>query len=710
MIKIDRASVSPPPLLMSSLAEQKKNEATSFFRARELSRNQTRFDFSLHFAQPEVRDHLYKLFHKKCAYCETRLEYATDSMPNLDRFRPVQGAINTDGTISVDSYWWLAYEWSNMYPCCVQCNRAKGSRFPVAGRRAKPGDTGATLNREKNLLLDPCHDDPESHLLFDELGRVYGLTVKGQTTVEVFSLNRSELVEHRAKVAKIYRAMSLQHGTKSMEIRLGSEENSFSALGRQILRSITIERQKASEERALKRESLRKLRLAKNKQKEFEAIHQSFDLSNSENDVLRSRSRTRYVEHISLVNIGVHTRTEIRIKSEDSAKAPWTVILGENGVGKSTALKAIAFALAGKDQWRKLGALSESLLPRLGTTQGKVGKITIGLSDGHNISMIIDASAERVSGNAESQKLLLLGFGATRLPPNERHPAPQESDQVKVLNLFDPFSPLADSIDWLLSLAPIPFQRAGTTLKELLGLPRAAKFEKSRQSVQLIEGNRSTDLRTLSDGYQTIIGVGCGIMSVLLRPGLPIEQAEGIVLIDEIGNHLHPTWRMRVVGGLRTAFPRVQFISTTHEPLCLRGLHNDEVAVLKRDGKNRIRLVNDLPPVQGLLVDQILASPHFGLHSTIDPTFSPKLEEYYDLISRRTLTLAEAERLGQIEPEVSKLRLVGDGPREQILLRAIDTYLARAKKTMEPVDPADLPEDLRRQLEELLAETQHGTA
>jgi len=39
---------------------------------------------------------------------------------------------------------------------------------------------------------------------------------------------------------------------------------------------------------------------------------------------------------------------------------------------------------------------------------------------------------------------------------------------------------------------------------------------------------------------------------------------EGVVLIDEIELHLHPAWQRRVIGDLRRAFPRIQFVATTH--------------------------------------------------------------------------------------------------------------------------------------------------
>ena len=49
------------------------------------------------------------------------------------------------------------------------------------------------------------------------------------------------------------------------------------------------------------------------------------------------------------------------------------------------------------------------------------------------------------------------------------------------------------------------------------------------------------------------------------------------MLLDEIDTHLHPTWKMQIVRGLRQMMPAMQFITPTHEPLCLRGLEEGEV-------------------------------------------------------------------------------------------------------------------------------------
>ncbi|GJG94333.1 AAA family ATPase [Cupriavidus pauculus] len=693
MIKIHRSAVQPPMSLAKEAIEVRLQAAEAFFAITEIQRGQKRFNFNLQFAQPELQEQVHALFFDKCAYCESYIPAKGKPTPYLDRFRPTSGAIGANGAVSPDAYWWLAYEWENMYSCCVHCNRAKGSRFPVRGKRASPGTKGDALKNEKALLVDPCNDEPDDHLFFHTDGLVSGKTYKGRTTVEVFALNRDELVKRRAEAARQFEIFELYGISVGGDVASSALDPSreFTALRRQMARDFVNQRENSEQANAAKR---------------LQDAHghdiRDYSLADPESNARRSRVRTRYVESVSLVNVGIHEHTEFRIASAATAGAPWMVLLGENGVGKSTVLKAIAFLLAGEEKWRELGEFSEALMPRRNSVKGTIGKITLGLSDGQELYMTIDADGQRIETNAQAPKLFLLGFGATRLPPNKHHRPPVEKRYTRVLNLFDPFTPLCDAPSWLASLSRLQFERAGRTLKALLDLAEEAYFVKRTGNVYLIHGDFEQDIRSLSDGYQTIIGIGCDIMSVLLLPGLPIEQAEGIVLIDEIGNHLHPSWRMRFVAALKNGFPRVQFIATTHEPLCLRGLENDEAAVLKRDNAHRVRLVEDLPPIRGLLVDQILSSPHFGLRSTVDPEFGTMLDEYYELIAKDEPTKDDRERMKLLEPVISDLRLVGDSPREQALLRTIDSYLASAEASLEMIDPAHLPEELERELFSLL--------
>lgn len=86
----------------------------------------------------------------------------------------------------------------------------------------------------------------------------------------------------------------------------------------------------------------------------------------------------------------------------------------------------------------------------------------------------------------------------------------------------------------------------------------------------------------LSDGLRTMAAMVAEIAyrCATLNPHLGIEavkKTKGIVLIDEIDMHLHPKWQQNVVSDLKSAFPNIQFVVTTHSPFIVQSLKADEL-------------------------------------------------------------------------------------------------------------------------------------
>jgi hypothetical protein len=169
-------------------------------------------------------------------------------------------------------------------------------------------------------------------------------------------------------------------------------------------------------------------------------------------------------------------------------------------------------------------------------------------------------------------------------------------------------------------------------------------------------------------------------MKSLSEGNIDISKLSGIVVIDELGNQLHPRWQMQVVAQLRKTFPRITFIVSTHHPLCLRGLKESEVIVLKHDTKARTVIMNNLPHQALLRVDQILTSPFFGLHSAIDPETEKDFNKYYELLGKDTLTEDEEKEKLRLGALVPKSRYLGDTLRDELALYVIDELLAKEVK------------------------------
>jgi hypothetical protein len=134
---------------------------------------------------------------------------------------------------------------------------------------------------------------------------------------------------------------------------------------------------------------------------------------------------------------------------------------------------------------------------------------------------------------------------------------------------------------------------------------------------------------------------------------------------------------MQVMPALRSAMPQVQFIATTHDPLCLRGIKNGEVHVLYRDDHGRVRLVNDLPDIETLRAEQILTSDYFGLWTTADVEQETVLMRLAALGGRpeNELNVRERRERDELLRQFEGLPVIGSSPDRQILAEAMTRHL-----------------------------------
>ena len=722
-----------PSALGSKEARAAYEQARAYFERPAKERAQETFSFDdVVLADAEVRSALVATCAGKCAYCETPL---AEQAMLVDRFRPASGALSLDGTLSPDHYWWLAYTWENLYASCAECQSFKGARFPVREQRAAPGTTGEALRDERPLLLEPRHDDPEQHLVYSEDGSVASTTDEGRATIEILGLNRAQLLASRrealAEVRREWEATSGQMASKAGLDPLGFDRLfdrslPFSALRRQFLNGWAQAR-RGELDQALQASPEGPSSMAevagdlpvvtkaeRNRVKgvfdRAQVAQDAYSLAGEANASVDYFRRTRRIERIEVRNFKVIGDLDLSPPSlaSSTASAPWLMLLGENGCGKSSLLQAVALTLMGTAERDALG-LDAKTYVRNGTRSGFVRVHLAGSPE--PIELRFSRRSPTFVGG-DDPKVILLAYGATRLLPRRGEQAPPVSSLTRVQNLFDPFSPIGNSTDWLLSLDDRKFEAIARALKGLLDLGPEDRLIRNRRAgrVDVEAFGLRVPLEHLSDGYQSVVALATDLMISLLQQWPTVDAAEGTVLIDELGAHLHPRWRMRIVPSLRQVFPRVQFLTSTHDPLCLRGLGDGEVVVVKRDPDGEVVAVTDLPSVAGLRVDQLLTSEHFGLNSTIDPELDSLFAEYYLLKAKPHRTAADTRRLGELQKQLDGLDALGSTRRERIVLEAADDYLAKADTLADPGERLALKESTKKRIAAIWEKASEGKA
>ena len=126
-----------------------------------------------------------------------------------------------------------------------------------------------------------------------------------------------------------------------------------------------------------------------------------------------------------------------------------------------------------------------------------------------------------------------------------------------------------------------------------LGSAERCSFNVKTAQLEIVyikpDGSRAVHaLHEMSDGYRNMLSMVADIAyrMAVLNPQLldrVTEETEGIVLIDEIDLHLHPSWQRRVVADLCRIFPKVQFIATTHAPSVISSVSNEKLIILEEN-------------------------------------------------------------------------------------------------------------------------------
>lgn len=115
------------------------------------------------------------------------------------------------------------------------------------------------------------------------------------------------------------------------------------------------------------------------------------------------------------------------------------------------------------------------------------------------------------------------------------------------------------------------------------------------------------------EGKSTILFGDLARRMALANPSMPNPlEGEGVVLIDEIDLHMHPSWQRKVMGVLKKTFPNIQFIVTTHSPQVLGELNEDyNIFVLYQRDKNTVGRKYDsfIGWDSNVLLEEVMGTP-----------------------------------------------------------------------------------------------------
>ena len=197
MIRIHKPK-TPPEKLAIDGKQKRRSHCISYSRnpsAYETGTKKFEFDSSI-YAHKSVKQALIQAQHQKCCFCERLI--GTDG--DVEHFRPKQAYKQATGeALKYPAYYWLAYEWENLYLACTGCNqRHKQNLFPLQNPAERATNHKQSIDQEQSIFIDLGKDNPEEFIGFrGEFAFPVDRNQRGKITIDCLKLNDRALPEAR---------------------------------------------------------------------------------------------------------------------------------------------------------------------------------------------------------------------------------------------------------------------------------------------------------------------------------------------------------------------------------------------------------------------------------------------------------------------------------------------------------------------------------
>ncbi len=424
------------------------------------------------------------------------------------------------------------------------------------------------------------------------------------------------------------------------------------------------------------------------------------------------------ISEIEIKNIRCFEELKIKFFRKDKP-IRWSMILGDNAVGKSTLLRCIALGLCNEsDAVALMKAVSGGFVKK-GAQEGFIKihlredkkskrskKYTITtriVQKPEDGSEIIRQETDPAADFPWSD-IFVCGYGAYRAA--QAHSSFEQYEvRDAVSSLFDPQASLQNPEIVLLRHEPEVREQLEQKLLQILMLDEPGyKLNFTKRGLELDGPWGCLPFQVLSDGYRSTTQWVLDFIGWLIHAERLIDNPDigGILLIDELEQHLHPRWQRYIVQRLRQQFPKTQIIASTHTPLAASGIVDEEDSLLLKleqqiNGSINLKVL-DKQLLAGKRADQVLTSEAFGLITTRNPGSEDEINRYTALLSKGERTEAEETELQALKLRVQNTLRSGENAVEQMVATAVDETLQNMTQT---ISPEMLNIETRKQLQQL---------
>ena len=393
-----------------------------------------------------------------------------------------------------------------------------------------------------------------------------------------------------------------------------------------------------------------------------------------------------FLKSIHLNNVKCFSDIDLSFENENGGIRKWTLLLAENGMGKSTLLKAIALVTGGSDaitdllgepsDWIRYKTQKCEISAVLVTNEKEERKINLRIEPEDTRADVIVRNKESLAWldealNRRNRDYFVLGFGASRRlnTVNSRRAKTSvftNNRAQRVATLFDPDAATTSIDSWAMDLDYLENRTGLETIRKVLSnlLPEVKFHRIDKPSGHLLFDTPDgiVPLHCLSDGYLAMAAwIGDLLFRVLENSDDLKEQpltTKGLLLIDEVDLHLHPKRQRELFSFLNEWLPNFQFVATTHSPMTAQQAGEGELHCLMRErGKIRIYPFSGTPKT--LLLHQLVMSPMFGLDTDESKSVEDMKNRYRSLRDKADLSAKEQAELDKLTTTITELPLGG---------------------------------------------------
>jgi energy-coupling factor transporter ATP-binding protein EcfA2 len=538
---------------------------------------------------------------------------------------------------------WLLDDLRSSFVICQTCCDYAG-KLNVSYRKrvqgVKKGRLAELLKFEPDVLL-PTMEPVDLHFEFTLNGEIEPRSMRAQRTIERFSLNRPELIKRRR------RAMDV--------IDFDDPVNNIYLDGVYPLDVCFVGL-------STKQNSILPFNVAKNEISGFSSFYQ-VRLSTDEDFKYKSRVFKSTVKNIKngrandgfvglerVLFSGIRNfqpRQEIVFSGKNSI-----LLLGENGVGKSTLLSLLE---------KSIKPYSKFDLSKFVSKEASQSEQEVFVEYSNQEGFVHFQTNMKLEGRRRKCNVIKVAEGRI---------------SNSIIDTFE---------SWLVEISKDEqtFSWVARRLKILLDFPNEYELISEENMSYWLDSasGRRKYLDEFSSGYRSLMTAFYLIVSKLYFQSedssyeLEKSLSGTLVLIDEIELHLHPRLKMSVVGTLQEVFPQVLFIITTHDPLVIKSANAKTKILLLKENENRKTEINDnLPSHMFLNTEQILTSPFFGLDSTSKDERKDVWPQYH-----KALKDDDRKKASVYREQLADSGLFGSTYREYLAFSAVDAYLAKKK-------------------------------